>query len=542
MGRLSLPFSSYLFTLVDISQISCSSSDHPDRLHARTHVFVATLQGSGGAVIDGRRRRLTRASCFLLSPDTLFDVFSDNASELKLVWLSFRAAPVAEEEGGHTAAAPFDCPPYEELNAQPFAQIAGRLEELLRHRDEEEELARFKQHLRLQELLYELCRSSSDPGGQLQSREAVRRSIDRLHRLDLADMSVDALARQANIGARQYTHLFKQLTGKSPVDYMTELRLNQAKKQLLTSNESLQRIAQRAGFKDVYYFSRRFKQMVGQSPKQYVRNTREGMRIVALYYANVLLSIGVKPIGANLTWWGGSTFLQEMEQGIVDIGCEPSLEAVSRLEPDLILMNDANLSNYGAMSKIAPTVLLPYEGQRNIFEDVRLIGRLINRPHAADELESRFELRAAEVRERLSGIVGRQPVAAIVRFEREGREFSVFGDNYGRSGWPIYRGLRFGIPEYVQRQAIDSGLQIVQNLPLEKLPLYAANAEYLFVSDEGEGIRHVQDNPIWRSLPAVEQGRAYVLDRASFSFFDPISIEGQLELLAQLLTKGRTAS
>ncbi len=110
------------------------------------------------------------------------------------------------------------------------------------------------------------------------------------------------------------------------------------------------------------------------------------------------------------------------------------------------------------------------------------------------------------------------------------------------SGWPIYRGLRFGIPEYVQRQAIDSGLQIVQNLPLEKLPLYAANADYLFVSDEGEGIRYVQDNPIWRSLPAVEQGRAYVLDRASFSYFDPISIEGQFELLAQLLTKGRTAS
>lgn len=551
MSRLSLPFLTSLFTLSDIVKIRCQAAAKASRLHASDHVFVAAMQGAGSAIIDGRRRRLVKGSCFLLPPDTLFDVSADEGPELKLMWLIFRAVPVERSPSGETNEAneaneanqdALRIFPYEELDAQPFGRIAGRLDELYRHRGATEELAHFKQHIRFQELLYELCQGGESSGAQLQSREAVRRSIDGLHRLDVSDISVEALAKQANIGTRQYSHLFKQLTGKSPVDYITELKLNHAKKQLLTSNDSLQQIAQSAGFKDVYYFSRRFKQMVGQSPKQYVGHARKGLRIVALYYANVLLSAGVKPVAANLTWWGGSTFLKDMEEGSVDIGCEPSVEAVTKLEPDLILMNDANLSAYPAMSKIAPTLLLPYEGSRSIFDDVRLIGQLINRPRAADELESRFERRAAEVRERLAGVLSGSSTAAIVRFDSQGRQFSVFGDNYGRGGWPIYRGLRLGVPEPVQRQAIDSGRQIVQGLPLEQLPVYAAGADYLFVSDEGEGIRYVQDHPIWRSLPAVAHGRAHVLSRADFSYFDPISIEGQLELLAQLLTERQPAS
>jgi iron complex transport system substrate-binding protein len=545
MSRLFLPFRSFLFTFSSIVDIRCVAAGKPDRLHTETHVLIAVTQGCGSAIIDGRRHRVVKGSCFLLPPHTLIAVGADDDSPLRIYVLSFHAVPAAQtamERSDPAEVAELSFTPHGELNAKPFGRFAGMLDELYRDRSPQDELEEFKQHVRLQELLYELYRGNSSSNDQVQSREAVRRSIDSLHRLDVTVSSVDALARQANIGIRQYTHLFKQLTGQSPLDYITELRLNEAKKQLLVSNESLQQIALSAGFKDVYYFSRRFKQMVGQSPKQYVRHTRLRLRVVALYYANVLLSIGVKPIGANLTWWGGSLFLREMEKDIVDIGSAPTLESVSRLEPDLIIMNDINDADYASLSKIAPTFMLPYEGRRSIYEDARLIGELINKPKAADELQSRFERRAAAARERLTGIVNRQDTAVIVRFEREGRRFSVFGDNYGRGGWPIYRGLQLSIPETVQRQAIDSGLQIIQDLPLENLPMYAGSADYLFVVNEGEGIQHVENSAIWQSLPAVEHGRVHVLDSETFSYFDPISIEGQLDLIAQLLAERNPAS
>ncbi|RXZ83772.1 helix-turn-helix domain-containing protein [Paenibacillaceae bacterium] len=537
MSRLSLPFRSFLFTLDNISEIAFDAAGKPDRLHTDTPVLMLAVQGRGTAVIDGRRHRLGKGSCFLLPPRTLLEASADTDSPLRVYWLAFQAAPVDAGANGELSFSS-----YGELNAQPIAKLAGMFDELYRVRSSRDELIQFRQHIRLQELLYELARSNYAQNDRHPSKEAVRRTIDGLHRLNAVAANVEDLAKQANIGKRQYTHLFKQLTGKSPVDYITDLRLNWAKKELLTSNESIQQIAQGAGFKDVYYFSRRFKQWVGQSPKQYVSHTRQGIRVVALYYANVLLSIGVKPIGANLTWWGGSAFLREQEQDIVDIGIEPSLEALSRLKPDLILINDYHNADYALLSQIAPTVMLPYEGGRSIYEDARLIGKLINKPQASEELQLRFERLAAEAREKLTGIVSRQATAAIVRFEQEGRRFTVFGDNYGRGGWPIYRGLRLGIPEPVRRCAIDSGLQIVQDLPIDELPTYAGSADYLFVADEGEGIEHVRNSPVWLSLPAVTQGRAHVLDQANFSYFDPISIEGQLGLLVQLLSERQKQS
>ncbi|BBI30716.1 helix-turn-helix domain-containing protein [Cohnella abietis] len=534
MSRLSLTSPYCLFLLSEIADIHLSSDDKPDMLHTHTYTLIAVTQGNGSAIVDGQRRRLLLGSCFMIPPHTILVTAAESGNKLRMYRLAFQVIPV-ESDAVPLGNTEQGLPLYSELSTQPFGQLKAMLRELHRHQNATDELTRFKQQIRLQEILYELYRQNDTQDLQIQSKEAVRRSIDLLHQEGGAQTSVNLLARQANIGVRQYTYLFKQLTGQSPLDYITELKINHAKRLLLISNDSLQQVAHYTGFKDVYYFSRRFKQIVGQSPKQYVSNTRREIRIVAFYYANVLISIGMLPIAANLTWWGGSYFLREQEEKIEDIGSTLSLEAISKLMPDLIIMNDSNLDDYASLSKIAPTVMIPYDSRRNIYEDTRLIGELVNKPHAANELQSRFEQLALEARRRLSSIVSLQPMAAIVRFEREGSRFSIFGDNYGRSGWPIYHGLQFRIPESIQEQLMDSGIQILQDIPLEKLPTYTENADFLFIIDEEEGTKYIAENPIWINLPAVKQGRVYVLDFERFSYFDPLSIEGQLELLTQML-------
>ncbi|MHA7964106.1 cupin domain-containing protein [Paenibacillus sp. CAU 1782] len=58
---------------------------------------------------------------------------------------------------------------------------------------------------------------------------------------------------------------------------------------------------------------------------------------------------------------------------------------------------------------------------------------------------------------------------------------------------------------------------------------------YIFVVNEGEGIRQVMGKEIWRSLTAVACKRVFELSHEQISYFDPISIEGQLDLLGELL-------
>ena len=63
------------------------------------------------------------------------------------------------------------------------------------------------------------------------------------------------------------------LTGESPVNYITKIRVDYAK-QLLKGNPDLtiNEVGMRCGFSDQAYFSRIFKQQVGVSPLQYRKN------------------------------------------------------------------------------------------------------------------------------------------------------------------------------------------------------------------------------------------------------------------------------
>ncbi len=65
---------------------------------------------------------------------------------------------------------------------------------------------------------------------------------------------------------------FKQLTGRSVVDHIQDLRLAQAEELLKATGLTVTEIAGRVGFKDAAYFTTCFKNRYGVSPLQYRKN------------------------------------------------------------------------------------------------------------------------------------------------------------------------------------------------------------------------------------------------------------------------------
>ena len=72
-----------------------------------------------------------------------------------------------------------------------------------------------------------------------------------------------------NMSASSFCHQFKQITGKSPIDYLLKLRLQNAASLLMLQELSITEIASRCGFSDSNYFSRQFKKMFSRSPQQF---------------------------------------------------------------------------------------------------------------------------------------------------------------------------------------------------------------------------------------------------------------------------------
>lgn len=69
-------------------------------------------------------------------------------------------------------------------------------------------------------------------------------------------------------------HLFKQYTGRSVKQYISELRMEQAGKLLRTSHLPVSTLARMCGFSNVNYFPTAFKKHTGRTPTEYRRQTQ----------------------------------------------------------------------------------------------------------------------------------------------------------------------------------------------------------------------------------------------------------------------------
>ncbi len=82
-------------------------------------------------------------------------------------------------------------------------------------------------------------------------------------------VSMQDICKHFYIGKSKLNLLFKECTGKSPMQYYNDLKTNEAKKLLRDGNFSVNEIAELLGFSCIHSFSRAFKTATGFSPTAY---------------------------------------------------------------------------------------------------------------------------------------------------------------------------------------------------------------------------------------------------------------------------------
>lgn len=84
-----------------------------------------------------------------------------------------------------------------------------------------------------------------------------------------AAISIKDYANNCNISCCWFIRSFKYYTGTTPVQYITNIRINKAKNLLLSSSFTIGEIAALVGYQNQLYFSRIFKKNVGLAPVEY---------------------------------------------------------------------------------------------------------------------------------------------------------------------------------------------------------------------------------------------------------------------------------
>ncbi|MFE5815674.1 helix-turn-helix domain-containing protein [Streptomyces sp. NPDC056479] len=82
-------------------------------------------------------------------------------------------------------------------------------------------------------------------------------------------VSLDDLASLVSFSRFHFVRCFKAATGSTPYRYLTDLRIDLARKYLENGNDTIALIGQRCGFSGSGQFSRSFRRIVGCTPSQY---------------------------------------------------------------------------------------------------------------------------------------------------------------------------------------------------------------------------------------------------------------------------------
>jgi transcriptional regulator GlxA family with amidase domain len=117
------------------------------------------------------------------------------------------------------------------------------------------------------------------PGGQEQYSEPLQFQVQSSDRLsDLIpwisshlrrDLSVEILARRANLCVRHFSRRFRKVFGLPPAEFVQNVRLDEARQRLSSRNNSVRIIADSVGFSSADSFRRAFERRFGVSPTTY---------------------------------------------------------------------------------------------------------------------------------------------------------------------------------------------------------------------------------------------------------------------------------
>jgi len=107
-----------------------------------------------------------------------------------------------------------------------------------------------------------------DPHDQ-QTEQHIQRVINSIYENVGERITIDDMARIARFSKFHFTRLFQRMTGVSPGRFLSAVRLQEAKKLLLSTELSVTEISHRVGYSSVGTFSSRFKSSVGLPPSTY---------------------------------------------------------------------------------------------------------------------------------------------------------------------------------------------------------------------------------------------------------------------------------
>lgn len=531
--------------LFHLEDIDCISQSYPF-ISTSFHTILLFMDGCGTLTIDDIPYLGTKGKIFLVPPHSMIDL-SDLTKDFRFYKITFTAFQLINKCPSPFLESIFS--DEVEYTVYPNTRFIRLTEELYHLKPE---LDHFKQQGILYELLNLLYEHQLHIDYQLTMTKAVEETINYIHKYYQQSLTVKSLAELAHIAQWQYSTIFQTLTGKKPLDYITDLRLTNAKELLLQTNEPLKDIALQVGFDDEYYFNRRFRQVVGIPPKQFARQYKQrtvvkdwtGHEVAIptspqriIYHGETfgdLLIFDVQPIGGDKNSISKSFYKNHVPY-IQDVAFPINLEKSSKLNPDLIIFTNNDEQQYQALSSIAPTITL--NSWDTLEERILLLGQWLSQQQRAEDWLTRYKIQEKTMWQQLQTIVAPGETASVLTFDH-GKRLYIMGCTGLSSALFHPDGFQ---PHPQVKNLLQAGMGY-KEIPIDHLPQYAGNRIFMLLSDKPDSqiaTMELMQSDIWKGLNAVQNNHVYLVDATKWNYGDAFTREKLLGALPKLLVSSK---
>ena len=232
------------------------------RDHYLIHLVVS---GKGVFEVGGRTYEVVPGDLFFARPSQLIRYTADEVQPWEYSWVGFNGACA------HKLAAqlPFtdDAPVHHTSDPDGMRAALTNIYSSRGLQPQDEAAMVGYLYLFIAALMRET--SAGKPHTASSSSQYVLNAIKYIQFNYSHDISIDDVAKSVGVSRSHLYRVFMLNVGKSPIDYLTEYRINEACKLLRAGNLSIAEVAVSVGFFDQFYFSRVFKRAKGVPPSKY---------------------------------------------------------------------------------------------------------------------------------------------------------------------------------------------------------------------------------------------------------------------------------
>ncbi|MBN9654238.1 iron-siderophore ABC transporter substrate-binding protein [Halobacillus sp. GSS1] len=268
--------------------------------------------------------------------------------------------------------------------------------------------------------------------------------------------------------------------------------------------------------------------------EQTIEGTPKKVVVLEWTYAENLQALGMEPVGvAGLDQYGdwvnvGIPFSEDVE----DVGTrqEPNLEAISRLNPDLIIGVDFRHNAIKEdLESIAPTVMFaPYSEEaaqdqfKNMKKEFNTMAKIVDKKDKAKQVLSDMEKTFKEQQARLeeAGKDGMNYVITQAFTMQDTPTLRLFTDNSMVAQIMNSMGMK---NDYESEKLEVYGYT---ETTVEALQNYQ-DSNFFYIVQEEDNIfeKQLSGNPVWENLAFVKEDRTYQMPGDAWTFGGPLSAE-----------------